>query len=77
MEHGGGLTLFVETTFAHNLTDAFLLIVLYYLKTTFAGDSMKVFIFLMIGTAASMFMSCGGTTIPIHTADDIQQLEEG
>ncbi len=37
---------------------------------------MKVFIFLMIGTAASMFMSCGGTTIPIHTADDIQQLEE-
>ena len=37
---------------------------------------MKVFIFLMIGIAASMFMSCGGTTIPIHTADDVQQLEE-
>ena len=36
---------------------------------------MKVFIFLMIGTAASMFMSCGGTTIPVHTADDVQQLE--
>ena len=37
---------------------------------------MKVFIFLMMGISASMFISCGGTTIPIHTADDIQQLEE-
>ena len=37
---------------------------------------MKYSIFFGVGIAALMFMSCGGTTIPIHTADDIQQLEE-
>ena len=37
---------------------------------------MKYSIFFVVGIAALMFMSCAGTTIPIHTADDVQQLEE-
>ena len=37
---------------------------------------MKYLIFLMIAIAASLFTSCAGTTMPVHTADDIQQLEE-
>ena len=36
---------------------------------------MKYSIFFGVGIAALMFMSCGGTTIPVHTADDVQQLE--
>lgn len=37
---------------------------------------MKYFIFFVVGIAALMFMSCAGTTIPVHTADDVQHLEE-
>ena len=37
---------------------------------------MRFFIALIICVAVSMFMSCAGTTIPVHTADDIRQLEE-
>ena len=36
---------------------------------------MRFFIALIICVAVSMFMSCAGTTIPVHTADDIRQLE--
>ena len=36
---------------------------------------MKYFIFFSVGIAALIFMSCAGTTIPVHTADDVQQLE--
>ena len=37
---------------------------------------MKYLIFFVVGIAALMFMSCAGTTIPVHTADDVQHLEE-
>ena len=37
---------------------------------------MKYFMFFLVGIAALMFMSCAGTTIPVHTADDVQHLEE-
>lgn len=37
---------------------------------------MKYSIFFVVGITALMFMNCAGTTIPIHTADDVQQLEE-
>lgn len=37
---------------------------------------MKYLIFFVVGIAALMFMGCAGTTIPVHTADDVQHLEE-
>ena len=37
---------------------------------------MKYLMFFIVGIAALIFMSCAGTTIPVHTADDVQHLEE-